>query len=111
MPTELDRLKRATAERTKARKSTRAATADEREAFLRKQWSASWALYNEDPDAHWALKYVITGPKPPADLIERARNGELRLPSEVFVFGQGLIWDVLQRSQVRIEAPRRDDIA
>src|SRR3989442_2138270 len=109
MPTELDRLKRATAERTKARKSTRAATADELEAFLRKNWAAAWALYNEDPDAHWPLKYVVATPEPSADLVERARNRELSLPSDVIVFGQALIWDMLQQSQVRIEPPRRDD--
>ena len=108
MPDRLERTERATKARTR-RLSTRAATADEREAFLRKNWAAARAMYQEAPDGHWALRYVITGPEPPDDLVERVRNGKLTLPSDRVAFSQRLIWEWMQAGQVRIEVPRRDD--
>ena len=75
-----------------------------------KSQAAARAMYQEDPDGHWALRYVITGPEPPADLVERARKGKLSLPSDRVAFSQRLIWEWIQAEQVRIEVPRRDNI-
>src|SRR3989442_2384 len=99
----LEDVEKATAERTKGRANRFPDTPDGREALLRKNWAAARAMYEEDPEGYWALRYIITAPEPPAELIQRARNGELSLPADVIVFGQSLLWDWLQAQSVRIE--------